>query len=171
MNQADAHAQTDSEQRSENLRRAGKFRRFRQSINRKSAQRLALGAGKSRCGQPASQADSGSYQAAFGQLNERSQEIGKIAKTVDDLAHRTNMIALNASIQTEDASRRTGRGISVVVEEIERLAARAGNTNKQISDCLTNQSRRKSTKSKVLCRQPSAKRRIFPNLLSKPAIR
>jgi len=66
-------------------------------------------------------------------LNERSQEIEKIAKTVGDLAHRTNMIALNASIQSEDASE-NGRGIAVVVEEIERLAARAGNMNKQISD-------------------------------------
>ena len=65
-------------------------------------------------------------------LNERSQEIGKIAKTVGDLAHRTNMIALNASIQAED-SRETGRGISVIVEEIERLAVRADNMNKQIS--------------------------------------
>ncbi|MGC2238807.1 MAG: methyl-accepting chemotaxis protein [Pyrinomonadaceae bacterium] len=63
-------------------------------------------------------------------LNERSQEIGKIAKTVGDLAQRTNMIALNASIQTEDAS---GRGIAVIVEEIDRLATRADNTNKQIS--------------------------------------
>jgi twitching motility protein PilJ len=66
-------------------------------------------------------------------LNERSKEIEKIAKTVGDLAHRTNMIALNASIQAEGASE-SGRGISVVVEEIERLAARAGNMNKQISD-------------------------------------
>jgi methyl-accepting chemotaxis protein len=63
-------------------------------------------------------------------LNERSLEIGKIAKTVGDLAHRTNMIALNASIQSEDESR---NGIGLVVEEIVRLAARADNTNKQIS--------------------------------------
>ncbi|HEY0429663.1 MAG TPA: methyl-accepting chemotaxis protein [Pyrinomonadaceae bacterium] len=65
-------------------------------------------------------------------LGDRSQEIGKIAKTVRDLAHRTNMIALNASIQAEDA-RDSGRGLGVIVEEIERLAARADNMNKQIS--------------------------------------
>ncbi len=65
-------------------------------------------------------------------LGDRSQEIEKIAKTVGDLAHRTNMIALNASIQVESTSE-TGRGIAVVVEEIERLAARAGNMNKEIS--------------------------------------
>jgi methyl-accepting chemotaxis protein len=65
-------------------------------------------------------------------LGDRSQEIGNIAKTVGDLAHRTNMIALNASIQAEEA-RDSGRGISVIVEEIERLAVRADNMNKQIS--------------------------------------
>lgn len=63
-------------------------------------------------------------------LGDRSQEIGKIAKSVGDLAQRTNMIALNASIQTEAAD---GRGIAVIVEEIDRLATRADNMNKQIS--------------------------------------
>jgi twitching motility protein PilJ len=68
----------------------------------------------------------------LGRLNERALEIGKIAKTVGDLAHRTNTIALNASIQAGELGEK-GRGFSVVAEEIERLAARAGNTNKQIS--------------------------------------
>lgn len=67
----------------------------------------------------------------LGRLNERAQEIGKIAKTVGDLAHRTNTIALNASIQAGEPGE-SGRGFSVVAEEIERLAARAKNTNKQI---------------------------------------
>lgn len=62
-------------------------------------------------------------------LNERSQEIGKIAKAVEDLAHRANLIALNASIQTAEGE----RGFSAHAEEIERLAVRSGETNKQIS--------------------------------------
>ncbi|MEP6901161.1 MAG: methyl-accepting chemotaxis protein [Actinomycetota bacterium] len=68
----------------------------------------------------------------IGRLNERSQEIGKIAKTVEDLAHRTNTIALNAAIQAGELGEQ-GRGFSVVAEEINRLAGRAENTNKQIS--------------------------------------
>lgn len=68
----------------------------------------------------------------IGQLNERSQEIGKIGKTVGDLAQRTNMIALNASIQSAELGEK-GRGFAVIAEEVERLAARAANTNKQIS--------------------------------------
>ncbi|HSK72263.1 MAG TPA: methyl-accepting chemotaxis protein, partial [Pyrinomonadaceae bacterium] len=62
-------------------------------------------------------------------LNERSQEMGKIAKAVEDLAHRTNLIALNATVQSWEGN----RGSSAHAEEIERLAIRSGETNKQIS--------------------------------------
>lgn len=65
-------------------------------------------------------------------LNERSQEINKIAKSVEDLAQRTNLIALNASIQAREFGEK-GHGFVVIAEEVERLAERAGNTNKQIS--------------------------------------
>lgn len=68
----------------------------------------------------------------IGKLTERSQEIGKVAKTVEDLAQRTNMIALNASIQGGELGE-AGRGFIVFAEEVERLAERAANTNRQIS--------------------------------------
>ena len=67
-----------------------------------------------------------------GRLNERSQEIGKIAKSVDDLAQRCGLIALNASIQADELGDK-GRGFALIAEEIEQLTARASNTNKQIS--------------------------------------
>ena len=67
-----------------------------------------------------------------GRLGERSKEIGKVAKTIGDLAHRTNMIALNASIQAAELGGK-GHGFALIAEEVERLASRAGNTNKQIS--------------------------------------
>jgi methyl-accepting chemotaxis protein len=65
-------------------------------------------------------------------LNECSQEVSKVAKTVEDLAHRINMVALNASIQAADLNGQ-GRGFTVVSEEVERLAGRANQTNKNIS--------------------------------------
>lgn len=68
----------------------------------------------------------------IGNLNERSQEIGKVSKTVGDLAHRTNMIALNASIQATELDEQ-GLRYSILEEEVERLAVRAENTNKKIS--------------------------------------
>lgn len=68
----------------------------------------------------------------IGRLNERSQEIGKVAKTVGDLAQRTNMIALNASIQAGEVSEQ-GKRFAILEEEVERLATRAENSKKQIS--------------------------------------
>jgi methyl-accepting chemotaxis protein len=65
-------------------------------------------------------------------LSERSQEIGKIAKSVEDLAHRTNLVALNASIQAAELGE-AGDGFVLISEEVERLAQRAENTNKQIA--------------------------------------
>ncbi len=68
----------------------------------------------------------------IGRLNERSQEIEKVSKTLEDLAQRTDMIALNASIQSAELGEK-GRGFTVLAEEVKRLAARAANANKQIS--------------------------------------
>ncbi|MCO6509432.1 MAG: hypothetical protein J5I65_01445 [Aridibacter famidurans] len=65
-------------------------------------------------------------------LNERTQEIGKLATTVEDLANRTNMVALNASIQAAELGEK-GQGFALVAEEVERLAARANSTNRQIA--------------------------------------
>lgn len=68
----------------------------------------------------------------IGRLNERSQEITQIAKAVEDLARRINMIALNASIRADEPGK-AERGFAVIAREIEQLAGRASNTNKQIS--------------------------------------
>lgn len=67
-----------------------------------------------------------------GRLGERTQESGKMAKTMEDLAQRMNMIALNASIKAAEAGEE-GRGFAALTEEVERLAARAARANKQIS--------------------------------------
>lgn len=65
-------------------------------------------------------------------LAERSQEIGKVAGAIEDLANRTNLVALNASVQANELGE-AGRGFVVVSGEVERLAARAQNTNRNIS--------------------------------------
>lgn len=68
----------------------------------------------------------------IGRLNERSQEITQVAKSVEDLARRINMIALNALIRANELGE-AGNGFAVVAQEVEQLAGRAENTNKQIS--------------------------------------
>lgn len=65
-------------------------------------------------------------------LGERSKEINVAAKTVADLAQRMNIIALNASVQTAETDK-SENNFNVIAKEIERLAVRAAETNKEIT--------------------------------------
>lgn len=66
-------------------------------------------------------------------IQESSKEFGKIGKAIGDLAHRTDMIALNAAIQANAGENGNDRGMRVLVEEIERIAERANQLNQKIS--------------------------------------
>src|SRR5262249_30712537 len=65
-------------------------------------------------------------------LGESSQEIGQIIQLIDDIADRTSILALNASIQAAMAGE-AGRGFAVVAEEVESLAVRATDATKKIA--------------------------------------
>ncbi|HBL29540.1 MAG TPA: hypothetical protein DD490_22120 [Acidobacteria bacterium] len=64
-------------------------------------------------------------------LGESSQEIGEIVQVIGDIADRTSILALNATIQAASAGD-AGRGFMVVAEEVERLAQRAAASSKSI---------------------------------------
>ena len=70
-------------------------------------------------------------------LGESSQEIGNIVQIINDIAERTSILALNASIQAAMAGE-SGRGFAVVAEEVQRLAERSTNSTKQIETLVTN---------------------------------
>lgn len=65
-------------------------------------------------------------------FNERSQEIARAARVVVDLERRINLIALNASIRAEELGE-AGRGLSLLVRELEHVAGRAGDTKDQLA--------------------------------------
>jgi twitching motility protein PilJ len=68
-------------------------------------------------------------------LGERSQEISEIVQLIGDIADRTSILALNASIQAVRAGE-AGRSFGVVAEEVERLAERAAKATKQIASLV-----------------------------------
>ncbi len=68
-------------------------------------------------------------------LGETSQEIGEIVQLIGDIADRTSILALNASIQAAMAGE-AGQGFAVVAEEVERLADRANEATKRIGSLI-----------------------------------
>ncbi|HYO73825.1 MAG TPA: CHASE3 domain-containing protein, partial [Archangium sp.] len=65
------------------------------------------------------------------ELGKRSQEIGGILDIINELAEQTNILAINATIESAGAGEH-GRRFAVVAEEIRKLADRVGGATKDI---------------------------------------
>lgn len=68
-------------------------------------------------------------------MNESTAKIGLITDTINSIAEQTNLLALNAAIEAARAGE-SGRGFSVVAEEIRKLAEQSTYATKQIQDLI-----------------------------------
>lgn len=65
------------------------------------------------------------------ELGRKSQQIGGILELINELAEQTNILAINASIESAGAGE-SGRRFAVVADEIRNLADRVGGSAKEV---------------------------------------
>lgn len=99
----------------------------RNADNAQSAKALAS---QTRVAADTGAADMTEMSRAMDAIKSSSVEVGKIIKTIDEIAFQTNILALNAAVEAARAGE-AGMGFAVVADEVRNLAQRSAQAAKE----------------------------------------
>jgi methyl-accepting chemotaxis protein len=81
-------------------------------------------------------ADSAAVADSIAKLSKRVERIGTVVEVIDEIADRSDLLALNAALEGSRAGE-AGKGFSIVAAEMRRLAENVMDSTKEIKNLIT----------------------------------
>ena len=79
----------------------------------------------------------GEADSTMSALSDSAEQVGQIVELIQSIAHRTNLLALNASIEAARGGE-AGRGFAVVASEVKELASQTSKATQDVANQIGN---------------------------------